>query len=428
MTWAPDRRAVLSGLGLSGLGLGALATYAPKASARTSAKVVIIGGGFGGATAARTLKATAPNVDITLIETNRTYHSCPMSNLVIAGLKEANSQTFRYDALERLGINIVNGWATKVDAAARTVTVGEDRTLSYDRLILSPGIAMRWGAITGYDTGDAMRFPHAWKGRMQRRLLETQLNALNDGQNVLISVPRAPYRCPPGPYERASLIAHVLKTQKPRSKVIILDANESFSKQALFEEAWATHYPGLIEWRSAANDGAVRRVDSAAGTVNTDFETFTPGLANIIPPQKAGAIADAAGVTDATGWCPIDPISFESKLQPNIHVIGDATIAAPMPKSAFSANLQGKLCALSVANLLNGIAPTPTVLANTCYSYVTPDEAVSIVGVYDNAGGAFASIEGAGGTSPLDGAPAVRQAEAAQASAWFNAITAEAFG
>jgi len=225
MTWMPDRRAVLGGLGLSGLGLGALATYAPTASARTSAKVVIIGGGFGGATAARTLKATAPNVDVTLIETNRTYHSCPMSNLVIAGLKDASGQTFRYDALERLGINIVNGWATKVDAAARTVTVGENQTLSYDRLILSPGIAMRWGAISGYETGDAMRFPHAWKGRMQRRLLETQLKALEDGQNVLISVPRVPYRCPPGPYERASLIAHVLKTQKPRSKVIILDAN-----------------------------------------------------------------------------------------------------------------------------------------------------------------------------------------------------------
>lgn len=423
MTWTPDRRTLLGTLSLT-----AAATLTPRAFARAVPKVVIIGGGFGGATAARTLKATAPNVDVTLIETNRTYHSCPMSNLVIAGLKDASGQNFRYDALKRLGINIVRGWATKVDAAARTVTVGGDQTLSYDRLILSPGIAMRWGAILGYDTGDALRFPHAWKGYSQRVLLQKQLAALEDGQNVLISVPRAPYRCPPGPYERASLIAHALKTQKQRSKVIILDANDSFSKQALFEEAWATHYPGLIEWRSAVNDGAVRRVDSVGGTVETDFETFTPGLANIIPPQKAGQIAEAAGVTDATGWCPIDPLSFESTLRPNIHVIGDATIAAPMPKSAFSANLQGKLCALSVAGLLNGIAPTPTVLANTCYSYVTPDEAMSIVGVYDNAGGAFASIEGAGGTSPLGAAPQIRQAEAAQADAWYSAITAEAFG
>ena len=423
MIRSPSRRAVLGGLGL-----GTLAACAPTVSARSAAKVVIIGGGFGGATAARTLKETAPSIDITLVETDRTYHACPMSNLVIAGLKEPGEQAFRYDTFKRLGINVVNGWATKVDAATRTVTIGGDQTLSYDRLILSPGIAMRWGAISGYDSGDAARFPHAWKGRSQRALLERQLADLEDGQNVLISVPRAPYRCPPGPYERASLIAHVLKTRKPRSKVIILDANDSFSKQALFEEAWAKHYPGLIEWRSASNDGAVRRVDSVGGTVETDFETFTPGLANIIPPQKAGQIAEAAGVTDATGWCPINPLTFESTQQPNIHIIGDATIAAPMPKSAFSANLQGKLCALSVASLLNGIAPTPTVLANTCYSFVTPDEAVSIVGVYDNAGGTFASIEGAGGTTPMSAAASVRQAEAAQAADWFRAITTEAFG
>lgn len=423
MTWTPDRRTLLGTLSLT-----AAATLTPRAFARAVPKVVIIGGGFGGATAARTLKATAPNVDVTLIETNSVYHSCPMSNLVITGTRNAKLQLYRYDALKAEGIEVVKDWAETVDAQARTVTTKDGLKLAYDRLILSPGIAMRWNAIQGYGTGAAARFPHAWKGLYQRKLLQNQLAALEDGQTVLISVPRAPYRCPPGPYERASLIAHYLKANKPRSKLIILDANDSFSKQKLFQSAWAEQYSDIIEWRSAANDGAVRRVDNAAGIVETDFETFTPGLANIIPPQKAGAIADAAGVTDATGWCPIDPISFESKLQPNIHVIGDATIAAPMPKSAFSANLQGKLCALSVASLLNGTAPTPTVLANTCYSYVTPDEAVSIVGVYDNAGGAFASIEGAGGTSPLDGAPAVRQAEAAQANAWFNAITAEAFG
>jgi NADPH-dependent 2,4-dienoyl-CoA reductase/sulfur reductase-like enzyme len=423
MSWQLDRRAVLSGLGLS-----AAAALIPSAFARTTAKVIIIGGGFGGATAASKLKAIAPEADVTLIETNRAYHSCPMSNLVIAGHKQASGQTFRYEALEQLGINVVNGWATDVDPVARTVTVGDNQILQYDRLILSPGIDMRWGAIEGYNKGDAVRFPHAWKGRMQRQLLAKQLNALEDGQTVLMSVPPAPYRCPPGPYERASLIAHYLKTQKPKSKLIILDSKDSFSKMPLFKEAWATHYPDHLEWISASNDGRVSSVDPAAMTLSTDFETYKASVANVIPPQKAGQIADHAGVTDATGWCPINATTFESTLQPNIHVIGDATIAAPMPKSAFSANLQGKLCAMAVSELLAGRAPQPTVLANTCYSYTTPNQAVSIVGAYTNQDGKFESIPGAGGLSPMQAPDAIRETEAAEAEGWFKAITKETFG
>lgn len=242
-----------------------------------------------------------------------------------------------------------------------------------------------------------------------------------------MTVPPAPYRCPPGPYERASMIAHYLKAQKPRSKLIVLDAKDQFSKMALFQEAWAEHYPDHLEWRGAIDDGRVLRVDPQMRSVSTDFEDLSGAVINVIPPQKAGMIAERAGVADATGWCPIDPLSFESRLQSDIHVIGDATIAAPMPKSAFSANLQAKVCAFAIARTLSDLSPEPTVLANTCYSYTTPDEAISIAGVYSNADGQLQSIGGAGGISPLAADKSVRAAEAAQAAHWFDTITAEAF-
>jgi len=243
-----------------------------------------------------------------------------------------------------------------------------------------------------------------------------------------MTVPAAPYRCPPGPYERASLIAHFLKTKKPRSKLLVLDVKDQFSKMTLFEEAWAEHYPDHLEWRGASDDGAVNRVDVANKTVFTDFGAVSADVINIIPPQKAGLIADRAGVSDATGWCPINPLNFESRLQPDIHVIGDATIAAPMPKSAFSANLQAKICAISVARALSDLAPESTTLANTCYSHTTPNEAISIAGVYTNASGELQSISGAGGVSPLAADKSIRTAEAAQAAHWFETITTEAFG
>jgi NADPH-dependent 2,4-dienoyl-CoA reductase/sulfur reductase-like enzyme len=423
MTWTPNRRAVIGGLGL-----GALATLTPTAFAQAAPKLVIIGGGFGGATAARQLKHLIPNADVTLIEPNATYASCPFSNLVVSGDRDLSAQLFRYDALRAEGIRLIHTRASDVNADAREITLDDGVKLAYDRLVLSPGVDMRWNAIEGYDADAANRLPHAWKAGAQTTLLRDQLRAMDDGGRVVMTAPPAPYRCPPGPYERASLIAHYLKTEKPKSKLIILDAKDDFSKMPLFQAAWALEYPEHLEWRSASNDGRVSRVDAETMTVSTDFEDITAAVINVIPPQKAGAIADAADVTDATGWCPIDPITFESTRQENIHVIGDATIAAPMPKSAFSANLQGKLCAIAIADILAGRTPQTTILANTCYSYTTPTEAVSIVGVYDNAGGAFTRIEGAGGLSPLDGSTPLRQSEAAEATAWFRAVTGEAFG
>lgn len=419
-----SRRHILQG---TILGIGAAELPVP-AMARTSARIVIIGGGFGGATAARMLKRLLPDAAITLIEKNTQFSACPFSNLVIGGQRVMSEQRFSYDGLAATGVEIINAIASDIDPTAKTVTINGDSAITYDKLILSPGVDIRWNAIEGYDEAAAEHLPHAWKAGSQTELLRQHLEAMPDGETVIMSAPAAPYRCPPGPYERASLIAHYLKTQKPKSKLIVLDAKDQFSKMGLFQEAWALHYPDHLEWRGAADDGAVNRVDAARKTVFTDFDQASAGVINIIPPQKAGLIADRAGVSDATGWCPIDPLSFESRLQPDIHIIGDATIAAPMPKSAFSANLQAKVCAISIARTLSGLSVEPTTLANTCYSYTTPDEAVSIVGVYSNASGALKSISGAGGISPVGADVSVRNAEAAQAAHWFETITAEAFG
>ena len=424
MAWTPDRRLVLGGL----VAAGAFPLSRQSASAQTRPRIIVVGGGFGGASAARFAKQYMPHAAVTLVEPQASYTACPFSNLVLAGLRSMDDQRFGYDKLRGINISVVQDRAEDVDPVARTVTLGSGETLGYDRLILSPGIDFRWGALEGYDEAAAGIMPHAWKAGPQTELLRQQLVDMEDGGTVVMSVPPAPFRCPPGPYERASLIAHYLKTQKPRSKLIILDAKDEFSKKPLFLEAWAEHYPDHLEWIGASDFGRVASVDAGAMTLATDFDTYTADVANVIPPQKAGLIAERAGVADETGWCPINPLDFSSPLQPDIHVIGDATIAAPMPKSAFSANLQGKLVALQIAAQLGGNPVKPTVLANTCYSYVTPDAAVSITGVYSNADGALTSIEGAGGLSPLGTGAAIRSAEAGEAEAWFSQVTTQAFG
>lgn len=419
-----DRRSLLKSLGL-----GAAALVVPfQAFSQAKARLVIVGGGFGGASAARMLATLLPSSSVTLVDANAIYTACPFSNLVLGTERPLSEQQFGYEGLQRLGVEVVTTLATDIDPVTRTVSLLDADDLTYDRLILSPGIDMRWNALAGYDEAAAQILPHAWKAGPQTALLRRQLDALEDGENVIMSVPTAPFRCPPGPYERASMIAHYLKTRKPRSKLIILDAKEGFSKMALFQEAWAEHYPNHLEWHGASDDGTVARVDPATRTVETDFETFSAPVINIIPPQKSGFIAERAGVSDGTGWCPIDPLAFESTLQDHIHVIGDATIAAPMPKSAFSANLQAKICALGVARLVSGLSPEPTVLANTCYSFTTPDEAISIAGVYSNDNNVLKSISGAGGVSPLGAVKSIRTQEATQARSWFDTITDGAFG
>ncbi len=398
------------------------------AFAQRSAKIVLIGGGFGGASCARALRRLDPKLQITLIEPNGTFVACPMSNEVVAGDRDLAAQQFTYDRIAADGITVVGQTATHVDAQARSVTLADGSRLAYDRLVLSPGIELRFDALKGYDETAAEEMPHAWKAGAQTLLLRKQLEAMDDGGVVAISAPANPFRCPPGPYERASLIAHYLKTTKPRSKLIILDAKDVFSKQRLFQAAWKELYPGLIEWVGLSQGGAVTSVDPASTTLKTDFATYKVQVANVIPPQRAGRIAQIAGVTDRSGWCPIDPVTFESKQEPNIHVIGDACIGGGMPKSAFTANAQAKTCAAALVALLAGDLPATPKLINTCYSLVAPDYGISIAGVYEPKNGLLTDIEGAGGTSPLDAPREVRAQEAVYAQSWFDTITGEVFG
>jgi sulfide dehydrogenase [flavocytochrome c] flavoprotein subunit len=404
---------------------GAALLPLPAIAQGARGRVVVVGGGFGGATCARFIKRIDPRITVTLVEANRTFIACPFSNGVIAGLREIRAQEFGYDKFA--GDQVVLSPGTAVDPQGRTVTLGNGSQLPYDRLVLSPGIDIRWDGLPGYTEAAAQRMPHGWKAGEQTLLLRRQLEAMEDGGTVVISAPANPFRCPPGPYERASLIAYYLKTKKPKSKLIILDAKDAFSKQRLFQNAWRTLYPNL-EWVSLSNGGKVTSVDVGEMTLVTDFGRHKADVANVIPPQKAGRIAEIAGVADRTGWCPIDPATFESKLQPNVHVIGDSSIAGAMPKSAFSANAQAKVCAAAVAKLIAGERPDEPRLINTCYSLVAPDYGISVEGVYRPADGQIKEIEGSGGVSALEAPNSTRALEATFANAWFNTITTEVFG
>jgi sulfide dehydrogenase [flavocytochrome c] flavoprotein subunit len=388
--------------------------------------VVVVGGGFAGASCARGLKQLDRDLAVTLIEPEADYLACPFSNAVLAGLRGIEAQTFRYDRFGDVGL--IRRRAVAVDAERRRVRLDDGTDIGYVRLVLAPGVALRFDALPGYDEAAAEIMPHAWKAGAQTLLLRDQLTAMPDGGVVVLSAPANPFRCPPGPYERASLIAHYLKTSKPRSKLIILDAKDAFSKQRLFEAAWRELYPGLIEWVPLSSGGRVTEVDPATRTLVTEFDSHKADIANVIPPQRAGRIAQSAGVADQTGWCPIDPVTFESRLQPAIHVVGDAAIGGAMPKSAFSANAQAKACAAAVAALVRDRQPAQPKLINTCYSLVAPGYGISIAGVYQPRDGLLAEVEGAGGTSPLEAPPSVRELEAAYAQDWFRTITSEVFG
>lgn len=398
------------------------------ASAQAAGRVVVVGGGFGGATAARALKALEPKLDVTLVEANPVFTACPFSNNVLAALREISEQQFGYDGVKKAGVTVAQTSATAVDAAGKTVTLADGNRLSYDRLVLSPGIDINWGALPGYDEAAAQKMPHAWKAGAQTVLLRQQLQAMDDGGLVIMSSPANPFRCPPGPYERASLIAYWLKIWKPKSKLLILDSKDAFSKQRLFQNAWAELYPGLIEWVPLSQGGKVTSVDPSTLTFVTEFGRHKAAVGNVIPPQKAGTIAHQAGVTDRSGWCPVEPVAFESKLQPGIHVIGDSAIMGGMPKSAFAANAQAKVCAAAIVDMLAGRKPVDPIVINTCYSLVAPDYGISIAGVYRPDKGVLADIPGAGGVSPLEVVGGFRGQEALYASSWFATITAEVFG
>ncbi len=388
---------------------------------------MIVGGGFGGTSCARALRQIHAKMAVTLVEANPVYTAPPHSNAVLGGLTDIKSQQFGYDNVKASGIDVVLSSMTGVDHARRTVALADGRTLSYDRLAISPGIGFQDDVLEGYDRAAMAKMPPAFTSGGEIETLRRQLEALENGKAVIITVPVNPARCPPAPYERASLIAHYLKTAKPRSKVIVLDAKDSFTMQKLFEAAWKDLYPGLIEWVGLSDGGAPKAVDVATMTVMTDFDKFSGGVINIIPPQKAGRAAELAGVADRTGWCPVDPLTFESKLQKGVHVIGDAAIAGAMPRSASAAQSQGAICAAAIAVLLADRQPATPTLKSSCFSMIAPDYAISQRGTYRPSDGQYVEAEPT--IISAAGAPrAARAEEAREADNWFDRITSEIFG
>ncbi|TVR83761.1 MAG: cytochrome C [Rhodospirillales bacterium] len=430
MTVKLDRRRALALIGAAGTAATLPAWGFPRVAKAASGRVVVVGGGFGGATAAKYVKRWNPDIDVTLIEPAERFYTCPFSNLYLGGLREFESIGHDYDELrETYGVTVLHTWADDVDPEAKVVRTRDGAAIAYDKLVLSPGVDMHWGALDGYDETAAEMAPHAWKAGPQTRLLKSQLEAMADGGLFILAAPANPYRCPPGPYERVAMIAHYFKTHKPRSKILLLDAKDSFSKQPLFMDGWQSEYGDMIEWVSLSNDGKVVRVDADALEVETEFgNRHKADVLNVVPPQKAGFIAERAGITDASGWVPVKPATFESAMVDDIYAVGDATIAAPMPKSGFCANTQAKVVAAVIVAELAGREPPSPSWANTCYSLIAPGYGISVAGVYHVADGRIAEVEGAGGVSPREAPAAFREREARFGAAWYAAISNDTWG
>jgi NADPH-dependent 2,4-dienoyl-CoA reductase/sulfur reductase-like enzyme len=418
------RRQILRGAASA----AAAAGLSPRAlRAQAAPRVVIVGGGFAGAACARALRSADAKLEITLVEARPTYTAPPMSNGVLGGVRELSQQQFGYDKIAAAGIKVAIATATAIDAQGRGVTLSTGDKLSYDRLVLAPGIELKFDAISGYSEAAAAQAPHAWT-TAQFDLLRQQIVAMADDGVVAIVAPANPSRCPPGPYERASMIAYYLKANKPKAKIVILDAKDIFTMQPLFLNAWQKFYPDMIAWKSLSNGGNVASIDVEKKSIETDFDTYEYAVANVIPPQKAGKIAGLAGVVDRTGWCPVDAVTFESQMQKNIHVVGDSAFAGSMPKSAFSGLIEGRLCAAAIVRLFAGATPDAAPMSSNCYSVVAPGYAISITGEFHPVNGEYAEVDNSIHSSPLDAPPALRAEEAKNADAWFRTATSEIFG
>ena len=421
-------------LAVTGTALAGTALGFPMISFGASKRVVVVGGGVGGSTCAKYIRMMDASVNVTLIEPNEIYHTCFMSNEVLGGGRDIKSIQFGYAGLRKRDIDVMHDSVTDIDPTTKRVVTNSGKTLDYDACVVAPGIDFRWDAIEGYDAQVAETLPHAWKAGPQTALLRDQLRSMRDGGTVIIAAPQNPFRCPPGPYERASQIAWYLKNNKPKSKIIILDPKPKFSKMGLFTAGWQRYYGyktgnSMIEWIGEKDGGEVTRVD-AKQMYAFATSKFEGDVINVIPPQKAGKIAFTADLVDEdNGWCPVNHASFESKRHKDIYVIGDATIAAPMPKSGYSANSQAKVCAAAVVAKLHGL-PTPVPsYVNTCYSLITPDDAISVAMVYRlGAKGKIEKVKGAGGLTPKDASDAMRKREVSYAYSWFKNITHDSFG
>jgi sulfide dehydrogenase [flavocytochrome c] flavoprotein subunit len=430
------RRAALKlTIGAAAAAMGALAgaSRAPAASpapaaSRARGRVVVIGGGFAGAACASHLRTLDPALEIELIDPDGDYVTCPMSNGALVGLCTLESLTVDRSGLARRGVRVINDRVVSIDAAHRSVRLSRGPARGFERLVFAAGIRFLWGKPQGYTEATAAALPHAWKAGPQTRILAAQLARLRAGGVVAISVPAGPMRCPPGPFERASLIAYRLRQRNPRAKVLIFDANNHFPRQDVFTEAWRQLYPGMIEWISVLEGGAIERVDPGTMTMYTSHGAIRADVINLIPPQAPAQLAVECGLASDHGWCPVDPDGFESVLVPNVHVIGDACIADPMPKAASSANAQAKRCARAIARALGGIDTPAEPLESVCYSLVAADRALSIHGRFEVAGGTLKTAGvAAPGAAPV-GAAAPSATEARAAAAWYGDIVEDSFG
>jgi sulfite dehydrogenase len=389
----------------------------------SKARVVVIGGGFGGATAAKYIRLWDPSVDVVLVERESTFVSCPISNLVLGGFTSMSEISRSHDALKRHGVQVVRDEVTAIDGAKKTVRLARGGDVAYERLVVSPGIDFQFGEVQGYEAAmNDGTVLHAWKAGPQTVALRRQLEQMRDGGVYVLSVPLAPYRCPPGPYERASMVAAYFKQAKPRSKVLVLDANPDVtSKAGLFKRAWTDLYSGILEYRGSAR---AIGVDGKAKAVKLEVEDVKADVLNVVPPHRAGDIAAKAGlITTNNRWCDVDWRTMESKAVKGVHVIGDATLSAPaMPKSASMANNHAKIAAAAIVELLRGRTPEPVKILNTCYSFVAEKEAIRVSSVHEwePGQGTLVAVKGSGGVSA-----ARSQAEANYAWSWARTIWAD---
>lgn len=375
-----QRRAFLKLVGATAA-LGSFPGIARAASVK--GRVLIVGAGYAGATAAKYLRLWGgEELEIVLIEKSTTFVSCPLSNLVLGGSKQIGDLTFNFSGLDRYGIKRLHEEVAAIDAGQHKIRMESGDDIPYDRLIIAPGIDFMWDKLAMLESISAQdAIPHAWKAGPQTVNLRKQLEAMADGGVFVISIPKAPYRCPPGPYERVSQVAFYLRQAKPKSKIIVLDANaEIVSKKGLFTRAWAELYPGMVEYRP---NSQVMEVDVGNRTVKTEFETVRADVLNVIPPQRAGKLAQLAGAANIDQrWCEVDFLTYESKVLPKVHIIGDS-VAAALPKSAHMATSQAKVCASAIVSLMQGDAPDQQpVFANTCYSFVSDKLAMHVANVY----------------------------------------------
>jgi len=414
---------------LAGATAGIATVYAPAVVGQARQRLVVIGGGPGGATVAKYVARDSQGaVNVTLVEPSASFVTCFHSNLYLGGYRKFEEITHTYEPLtKKYGVNHVRQAAVHVDRAAKTVRTQDNTTLSYDRLVVAPGIDLKYDSVPGWGKDHEEKMPHAWKAGPQTQLLKRQLDAVPDGGVIVMIAPPNPYRCPPGPYERISMMAHALKAAgKGKCKIIVLDPKESFSKQALFQEGWEKHYKGMVEWIGPKVHDGIKSVDPQTMTVTTGFETYKNcALVNVIPAQMAGTIASQAGLTNASGFCPIDPTNMKSSLDPNVFVIGDASIAGDMPKSGFSANSQAKVAANAIRGDLTGSRVFPAKYTNTCWSLIETDDTVKVGGAYEPKDGKITATETY--VSKTGESAELRKQTQAENMGWYAGIIADMF-